>query len=39
MSNNNFNNWFKLNANPRMENVVKIANYLNVSIDYLVGVE
>lgn len=39
MSNNNFNNWYKLELNPRMDTVVKIANYLQVSIDYLVGIE
>lgn len=39
MSNNNFNNWYKLELNPRMDTVAKIANYLRVSIDYLVGLE
>ncbi len=39
MSNNNFNNWYKLELNPRMDTVTKIANYLQVSIDYLVGLE
>lgn len=39
MSNNNFNSWYKLKANPRMDTISKIAEYLQVSIDYLVGLE
>ncbi len=35
----NITKWFKLNANPRMDTVAKIANYFQVSIDYLVGLE
>ena len=31
--------WHKLNSNLRMDTVIKIANYLNVSIDYLVGID
>lgn len=38
LSSNN-SKWHKLNSNVRMDTVVKIANYLNVSIDYLVGIE
>lgn len=39
MSNNNFNSWYKVKSNPRMDTIVKIADYLQVSIDYLVGIE
>lgn len=31
--------WFKLNANPQIETIIKIADYLGVSLDYLVGRE
>ena len=39
LSNANLHRWFKMNDTPTMETIVKIADYLNVSIDYLVGIE
>ena len=39
LSNSNSNSWHKQDLNPRMDTIVKLANYLNVSIDYLVGIE
>ena len=34
-----FHRWFKLKASPRLETLIKLADYLQVSIDYLVGRE
>ncbi len=31
--------WTKTSAYPRMDTIIKIADYLQVSIDYLVGIE
>lgn len=39
LSNANLNRWFVAKDTPTMDTVIKIANYLNVSIDYLVGIE
>ena len=39
LSNSNSNSWNKENLNPRMDTIIKIADYLQVSIDYLVGIE
>ena len=39
LSSSNISYWSKDNTFPQMEIIIKIANYLNVSIDYLVGSE
>ena len=35
----NFYKWFNLKSVPNMDSVIKIADYLSVSLDYLVGRE
>lgn len=35
----NFYSWFTLKSIPNMDSVIKIADYLGVSLDYLVGRE
>lgn len=35
----NYYSWFNLKAIPKMDSVIKIADYLGVSLDYLVGRE
>ncbi|MBR2969885.1 MAG: transcriptional regulator [Clostridia bacterium] len=35
----NIHQWKKNNRTPRLETIIKLADYLNVSIDYLVGRE
>lgn len=39
LSRGNLNNWFNKKNTPHIESVIKLANYLNVSLDYLVGRE
>lgn len=39
LSSSNISYWSKENNYPQLEVIIKIANYLNVSIDYLVGIE
>lgn len=39
LSSSNISYWSKDNTFPQMEIIIKIANYLNVSIDYLVSLE
>lgn len=39
VSQGHLNSWFKDKMTPSTENIIKLANYLNVSIDYLVGRE
>ncbi len=34
---NCMHNWFKLKANPQMDTVIRLAEYLGESLDYLVG--
>lgn len=34
-----FQKWKNMNSAPKIETVIKLADYLNVSIDYLVGRE
>ncbi len=36
---NNFYKWFKLKVSPKMESLIKLADYLNISLDHLVGRE
>ena len=38
-SGGNIFSWTTLKANPRMDSVIKVADYLGVSLDYLVGRE
>lgn len=35
----NYNSWFNLKKLPKIESLIKIADYLGVSLDYLVGRE
>lgn len=39
ISTNSIHNWLHKNVIPNMSSIIKIADYLQVSIDYLVGVE
>ena len=39
MSKSDIHYWSKTSANPQMETIIKIADYLQVSIDYLVEIE
>lgn len=34
-----FHRWFKKKSYPNIDTVIKLADYLNVSIDYLLGRE
>ncbi len=35
----NFHKWFKLKSTPKIESLIKLADYFNISLDYLVGRE
>ena len=37
VSRGHLNSWLNDNHTPSVENIVKIADYLNVSVDYLIG--
>lgn len=39
ISRGNINDWFHKKSIPNMKSIIKIANYLDVSMDYLVGRE
>ena len=34
---NHFNRWLKLKNQPQLETLIKLADYFNVSVDYLIG--
>lgn len=38
-SSNNFHKWFKNKSIPTPETIIKLADYFNVSVDYLLGRE